>query len=96
MRIIGITYPPENISRVRAFVRKLKVNYPIALGTKRTKSLFTSSDTLPITVIIDREGNIPEVIEGILFSDEFDQKVRPLLSDEWLGGARRVVEAPTQ
>ena len=77
-------------------VRKLKVNYPIALGTKRTKSLFTSSDTLPITVIIDREGNIPEVIEGILFSDEFDQKVRPLLSDEWLGGARRVVEAPTQ
>jgi len=82
LRIIGITYPPEKISRVKDFVRKLKVNYPIALGTKRTKSLFTSSQTLPMTVIIDREGNIREVIEGIMFRDEFDQKVRPLLSSK--------------
>ena len=81
LRIIGITYPPESISRVKRFARKLRVNYTIALGTKRTKSLFTSSETLPMTVIIDREGNIREEIEGILFSDEFDQKVKPLLHD---------------
>jgi len=30
-------------------------------------------------VIIDKEGNIKELIEGILFSEEFDEKVKPLL-----------------
>lgn len=82
LRIIGITYPPERISPVKRFARKLGVNYLIALGTKRTKSLFTSSETLPMTVIIDREGNIREVIEGMLFSDEFDQKVKPLFAGQ--------------
>lgn len=79
MQIIGITYPPQKLPEVRRFVRKLKVNYPIALGTKATKLLFDSSGTLPVTVIIDKEGNIREVVEGVLFTDEFEQKIRPLL-----------------
>lgn len=79
LRIIGITYPPENISEVRAFVRKLRINYPVAIGTKSTKDLYTQSETLPMTVVIDREGAVREVIEGIMYSDEFEGKVKPLL-----------------
>ena len=79
LRIIGITYPPEKISEVRRFLRKLKVNYPVAMGTKATKALFTTSETLPMTIIIDRQGVVREVIEGIMYEDEFDQKVKPLL-----------------
>ena len=79
LRIVGITYPPESISEVRRFARKLRMNYPIALGTRKTKSQFTPSETLPMTVVIDREGIVREVIEGIMYSDEFDQKVKPLL-----------------
>jgi hypothetical protein len=55
------------------------VNYPVAIGTKATKAKFTTSETLPITVVIDREGIIREVIEGIIYSDEFEQKVKPLI-----------------
>ena len=79
LRIIGITYPPERISEVRRFVRKLKVNYPVAMGTKATKALFTTSTTLPMTIVIDRQGSVREVIEGIMYEDEFEQKVKPLL-----------------
>ena len=32
-----------------------------------------------MTVVIDREGVLRYVIEGIMYSDQFDQKVRPLL-----------------
>ena len=81
LRIIGITYPPERVSDVRRFVKKLRVNYPVALGTKATKAKFTTSDTLPITVVIDRDGNIRDVIEGIIYPDEFDQKVKYLFFD---------------
>ena len=80
LQIIGITYPPEKISEVRRFMQKLKMNYPVAMGTNETKNLFTSSDTLPMTFVIDREGIVREVIEGIMYPDEFEQKVKPLLS----------------
>lgn len=82
LRIVGIAYPPESISEVRSFSRQLRMNYPVALGTKETKGLFTASETLPMTVVIDREGIVRDVIEGIMYSDEFDQKVKPLLSAE--------------
>lgn len=80
LQVVGITYPPERISQVRDFSRRLRINYPLALGTKATKSLFTSSETLPITVVIDRNGNVAAIIEGILLPEEFENKIKPLLS----------------
>jgi hypothetical protein len=77
--LIGITYPPEQIGEVRRFMKKLRVNYPIVLGTKETKALFTEEETLPFTVIIDRQGNVRDRIEGILLPEEFEQKIKPLL-----------------
>jgi thiol-disulfide isomerase/thioredoxin len=79
LRVIGITYPPQTLSQVRRFVRTMGVNYPIALGAKPTKALFDKSEVLPITVIIDREGNVRGVVQGILYPEEFEEKMRPLL-----------------
>ena len=79
LRVIGITYQPEEIGEVRQFVRKLGVNYPIALGTKDIKTLFDETETLPVTIIIDRQGNVRERIEGILLPVEFEQRIKPLL-----------------
>jgi thiol-disulfide isomerase/thioredoxin len=79
LQVIGVTYPPQTEREVRRFIRKLRVNYPIALGTKETKALFDQGETLPVTVVIDREGNFRDLIEGILLSEEFDQKIKPLL-----------------
>lgn len=82
LQIIGVTYPPTNLANVRSFVRKNKINYPILLGSKRTKALFESGETLPITVVIDRTGNVKEIIEGIIYPEEFDEKIRPLLKSD--------------
>jgi len=79
LQIVGVTYPPEESSNVRRFARRARVNYPIALGKKETKLTFSASETLPVTAIIDSEGNLRDVIEGIMYGDEFDQKVKPLL-----------------
>ena len=80
LRIVGITYPPEKISEVRRLVRKLRMNYRVAVGTKANKALFTTSETLPLTVIIDQDGTVRDMVEGIMYPEEFDQKVKPLLS----------------
>lgn len=79
LQVIGITYPPTNRHEVTRFVRRFKINYPILLGMRKTKALFDEGETLPITVVMDREGNIRELIEGILLPEEFEEKIKPLL-----------------
>jgi thiol-disulfide isomerase/thioredoxin len=79
LQVLGVTYPPERQARVLRFTRRLKVNYPVALGTRETKALFSSDETLPLTIIIDRDGKLRETISGILLPEEFEEKVRPLL-----------------
>jgi thiol-disulfide isomerase/thioredoxin len=79
LRIIGITYPPTSLREVRQFTRSIGVNYPILIGTKKTKALFDPGEAMPLTIIIDREGRIIDRIEGIILREEFEQKVKPLL-----------------
>ena len=79
LQVIGVTYPPQRLAEVRRFVRGAKVNYPIALGTKETKLLFTTSESLPITIVIGADGRIRDIIEGILLPEEFEQKIKPIL-----------------
>jgi thiol-disulfide isomerase/thioredoxin len=79
LQIVGITYPPTNRVKTRRFARRNKINYPILFGLKKTKALFDSGETMPLTVVIDKDGNIKEVIEGIIFPEEFDEKIKPLL-----------------
>jgi peroxiredoxin len=86
LQIIGITYPPESKTRVRRFARSLKVNYPIILGTRQIKTRFSSEETLPLTVVIDREGKVSDIISGILLRQEFDEKIKPLLMQNVEGG----------
>jgi hypothetical protein len=35
-----------------------------------------------MTVLIDPEGNVRDVIEGIVFPEEFDKKIKPLLANK--------------
>ena len=82
LRIVGLTYPPQKLSEVKRFVRALGINYRVALGTKANKLTLTPSGNLPVTVVIDREGVVRNVIEGIMYLDEFEEKVKPLLSHQ--------------
>ncbi len=79
LQIVGITYPPTNRTKVRSFVRRNKINYPILFGSKKTKGLFDSGETMPFTVVLDIDGNVKKLIEGVIFAEEFDEKIKPLI-----------------
>ena len=88
LQIIGINYPPEPKDRVRRFASSVKVNYPIVLGTRKFKDSFTSEDTLPLTVVMNRDGTVTDIISGILLPQEFDEKIKPLLMRKMEGEKR--------
>lgn len=79
LRIVGVTHPPERRGRVLRLARELKVNYPLVIGTRKVARAFGVGETLPATVVIDREGRVREVIVGILQPEEFEERIRPLL-----------------
>jgi thiol-disulfide isomerase/thioredoxin len=79
LQVIGVTYPPEELAEAREFIKRIGVNYPVAIGDERTKALFDKGENLPVTVVIDKRGMIHDVIQGIIFPEEFDEKVKPLL-----------------
>ena len=79
LQIIGVTYPPEDPSEVRRLIKSININYPIALGEKQTKAIFDEGETIPISVVVDKSGVIREIIKGIIFPEEFEQKIKPLL-----------------
>ena len=73
---------------MRRFARGLKVNYPIILGTRQIRARFSSEETLPLTVVIDRDGRVTDIISGILLREEFDEKIKPLLKKNTEGEMR--------
>lgn len=82
LRVVGVTHPPESAARVRRFARRMKINYPVALGTRATARAFGVGEILPVTVVIDRAGRVRARVLGILDEEEFEQKVRPLLRQD--------------
>jgi thiol-disulfide isomerase/thioredoxin len=89
LQVVGVTYPPESRAAVRRFVRGFKINYPILLGTRASKSLFIEGETLPATIVIDREGRVRALIEGILLPEEFEEQIKPLLEKPTTQGRAR-------
>jgi cytochrome c biogenesis protein CcmG/thiol:disulfide interchange protein DsbE len=79
MEIIGITYPPYKIRNVRQLIKKLRINYPIVLANRKLAQTYAIGEILPVTMVIDRQGNLVERILGIMAAEEFEQKVKPFL-----------------
>lgn len=79
LQIVGLTYPDYTRAAVRNVVRRLRLNYPILLGSRGIADKYDVGEVMPTTIVIDREGRIRTRILGILEPDEFEQSVKPLL-----------------
>jgi peroxiredoxin len=82
LEIIGITHNPANLQTVRQTARRLKIDYPILLGTREVSAAYGVGEILPVTIVVDREGRIRARILGILAPEEFEYSVKPLLENE--------------
>jgi peroxiredoxin len=80
LQIIGVAYPDDDPRQIARVARQLRVPYPLLFGSRQTITSYQVSDVLPVTVIIDRNGNITDRILGTLEPDEFAGKVKPLLN----------------
>ena len=86
--ILGAAMDDEGKSVVEPYVQKtefdvdgekLKMNYPIVLGTDDLTSKFGGLIGLPTTIVITRDGKIAKRFIGLANRDQLEKKVHELL-----------------
>ena len=70
--VIGVnTDPPATKSKIKPYLRRLKITYPTVLDpNNNVLDKYNPTRELPYAVLIDREGNVHEVFPGYRAGDE--------------------------
>ena len=65
---------------VKPWIKEKKVNYPIVIGNEGLGKQY-GLDGMPLTALVDREGRIADVHNGIVEKTATQQKIRDLLQE---------------
>jgi peroxiredoxin len=78
LQIIGISMD-DDPRPARGLVRKLKLNYPAAMGDETLGHLYGGVMGLPLTFVIDRHCKIEAQFQGEVETDSIEKEFKPLL-----------------
>lgn len=78
LQIVGVSMD-DDPAPVRAAYRKLKLNYPVAMGDVKLGNLYGGVLGLPITFLIDRHGEIRAEFQGETDPGKIETQVLSLL-----------------
>jgi peroxiredoxin len=73
---IGLSSTPEQLKQI---VTQLGLAYPVLEGNDAVSKAYGGVELVPLTFIIDKEGNIAHKILGARSKEEFEKMVKPLL-----------------
>ena len=66
-------------TQIRFLVKQLGLEYPVLIGNDKVSDDYGSIAVVPTTVIIDKEGNVAQRIEGTRKKEAFLKLIEPLL-----------------
>jgi peroxiredoxin len=73
---IALSSTPEQLKQL---ISQLGLKYPVLEGTDAVSKAYGGIELVPITFIIDRQGNIVQKILGARSKEEFVKQIKPLL-----------------
>jgi peroxiredoxin len=79
LQVIGISMD-DGPQPVREFYRKLKMNYPVAVGTEKVAESYGGVYGLPVTFLIDRDGRVAAKYTGAVEMAKIEQETQSLLA----------------
>ncbi len=88
--VIGISMDEEGAAVVKPFLAKMNVNYRTLLGNDIITQLYGGVDALPTSFLIDREGKVASMHQGLISKSTYQNEIQELLSAK-PGGSRPAV-----
>ena len=79
LQVIGISMDDDPVL-VREAYRKLKLNYPVAMGDVKLGDLYGGVLGLPMTFLIDRHGEIRAELQGETDLNKIEKQLQSLVS----------------
>jgi cytochrome c biogenesis protein CcmG, thiol:disulfide interchange protein DsbE len=78
LQMFGIALSSDP-TQIRFLVKQLGLQYPVLIGNDKVSDAYGSIAVVPTTVIIDKQGNIAQRIEGTRKKEIFQKLIEPLL-----------------
>ena len=79
LAVIGISMDEEGWQSVKPFMAKSGITYPVAIGTEPISQLYGGIESLPTTILIDRQGRVAARHKGLVGRSTYDAEIRKLL-----------------
>jgi peroxiredoxin len=87
--VLGVSMDEDGWSAVKPYVQNMKMNYRILLGNDDVSAAYGGLDALPTTLLIDRQGKIASVHEGVsMGKEEFKNAIVQLLESHSVRDSR--------
>ncbi|MFN7934612.1 MAG: TlpA disulfide reductase family protein [Bryobacteraceae bacterium] len=80
LAVIGVSMDQDGWEIVRPFVERMKVTYPVVLGTPRVSYLYGEVESLPVAFFIDRKQRVAAIHVGAASRKEFTETITALLN----------------
>jgi peroxiredoxin len=80
LAVIGVAMDEDGWKSVAPYVHATKMNYPVVVGDDAVARQFGAAENLPVTLLIDRQGNIVDSHTGVVDKDEWEGRIRELLA----------------
>lgn len=78
---IGVSMDDDGWKSVKPFLEEHKLNYPVVIANQDLANRYGGLPSLPMTLLIDRNGKISESQAGMVDKDAFENKIKALLHD---------------
>jgi peroxiredoxin len=79
--VLGVSMDEDGWSAIKPYVQNMKMNYRILLGNDDVSTAYGGLDSLPTTLLIDRQGKIASVHVGVTMGkEEFKNAIVQLLN----------------
>ena len=78
--VLGVSMDEDGWAAIKPYMRDRKMNYRVLLGNDQVSTSYGGLDALPTTLLIDRQGDIASVHEGVsMGKEEFKNAIVQLL-----------------
>ncbi|MGH9823629.1 MAG: TlpA family protein disulfide reductase, partial [Blastocatellia bacterium] len=81
LEIVGVSTDEGGSAQVKPFLVQHPMQYTVAIAGDEVKKAFGVGDTLPVTLVVDKQGRIRYSHTGITSPDTLRTEVEGLLKD---------------
>lgn len=79
--VIGLALDEGGGKVVKSFIERMKVNFPVAMGTPEVARGFGGVAGVPTSFLVDREGNILKMYPGYTDRTIFEEDIKKTLAE---------------